>query len=317
VFIESGSSQSVDMTFEETSAAIASTLSNLARRRDVGEGACQIIASGLEIGRVQLPGLETIAKTMLEQELSALTLRIQILEARANAVGSQKLPITPNEPEVSPPLSVDDLNEGPTESSHKHAGSGLEEVHVTIINTLLAGNSNGTGQIGEYQSNAAQLTDEQLGSIRNHVIEQAEQIKSQKEFIEIVGAQLQQQQKQTERAVHGLENGMEDVGAIKRELLKHQQANLAFQKALREIGNIVTAVAQGDLSKKVLVHDKELDPEITTFKRTINKMVDQLQDFASQVTHLAKEVGTEGRLGQQCELVGVSGIWAELTSNGG
>ena len=103
---------------------------------------------------------------------------------------------------------------------------------------------------------------------------------------------------------------------MKRELAKHQQANTAFSKALREIGDIVTKVAAGDLSKKVLIHAKELDPEIATFKKTINRMIDQLQDFASQVSHLAKEVGTEGRLGGQAVLTGVSGIWAELTSNG-
>lgn len=93
-------------------------------------------------------------------------------------------------------------------------------------------------------------------------------------------------------------------------------ANLAFQKALREIGAIVTAVAMGDLSKKVLIHAKEMDPEITLFKRTINTMVDQLQEFASQVTFLAREVGTEGRLGGQANLPGVAGIWAELTDSG-
>src|SRR5262249_4755759 len=111
-------------------------------------------------------------------------------------------------------------------------------------------------------------------------------------------------------------HGIEDIGTMKRELVKHQQANLAFQKALREIGIIVTAVANGDLSKKVKIHAKELDPEITTFKRTINKMVDQFQDFASQVTNLAKEVGNEGRLGGQACLPGVDGIWAELTESG-
>jgi osomolarity two-component system sensor histidine kinase NIK1 len=71
----------------------------------------------------------------------------------------------------------------------------------------------------------------------------------------------------------------------------------------------------GDLSKKVLIHAKEMDPEITLFKRTINTMVDQLQEFASQVTFLAREVGTEGRLGGQANLPGVAGIWAELTDS--
>ncbi|KAI7683502.1 hypothetical protein KC353_g21425, partial [Hortaea werneckii] len=87
------------------------------------------------------------------------------------------------------------------------------------------------------------------------------------------------------------------------------------QKVLREIGTIITAVANGDLSKKVLIHVTEKDPEIARFKHTINRMVDQLQEFASQVTHLAKEVGTEGQLGGQALVPGVDGIWAELTKN--
>jgi osomolarity two-component system sensor histidine kinase NIK1 len=85
---------------------------------------------------------------------------------------------------------------------------------------------------------------------------------------------------------------------------------------LKEIGTIITAVANGDLSKKVLIHAMEKDPEIAKFKHTINTMVDQLQEFAGQVTHLAKEVGTEGRLGGQAIVPGVDGIWAELTRNG-
>ena len=70
-----------------------------------------------------------------------------------------------------------------------------------------------------------------------------------------------------------------------------------------------------DLTKKVLICAKEMDPEITNFKRTINKMVDQLQVFANQVTRLAKEVGAEGRLGGQASIPGVDGIWAELTTS--
>jgi osomolarity two-component system sensor histidine kinase NIK1 len=67
---------------------------------------------------------------------------------------------------------------------------------------------------------------------------------------------------------------VERVAALERELKKHQQANEAFQKALREIGEIVTAVARGDLSKKVQIHSVEMDPEITTFKRV--KIADTL-----------------------------------------
>lgn len=104
--------------------------------------------------------------------------------------------------------------------------------------------------------------------------------------------------------------------ALERELLKHQKANEAFQKALREIGQIVTAVARGDLTMKVHMNADELDPEIHTFKRTINAMMDKLQIFASEVSRVAREVGTEGLLGGQAIIDGVDGTWKELTDNG-
>ena len=84
---------------------------------------------------------------------------------------------------------------------------------------------------------------------------------------------------------------------------------------LREIGEITTAVARGDLSKKVRINSKEMDPEITKFKRTINAMMDQLQIFASEVSRVAREVGTEGLLGGQARIDGVDGTWKELTDN--
>lgn len=59
-----------------------------------------------------------------------------------------------------------------------------------------------------------------------------------------------------------------------------------------------------------------MDPEITTFKNTINTMTDQLQTFASEVSRVAREVGTEGRLGGQAKIAGVEGTWQELTNNG-
>lgn len=59
-----------------------------------------------------------------------------------------------------------------------------------------------------------------------------------------------------------------------------------------------------------------MDPEITTFKNTINTMTDQLQTFASEVSRVAREVGTEGRLGGQARIAGVEGTWMELTNNG-
>ena len=117
-----------------------------------------------------------------------------------------------------------------------------------------------------------------------------------------------------EKALRLLEE--ERVAALERELWKHQKANEAFQKALREIGEITTAVARGDLSKKVRINSKEMDPEITKFKRTINAMMDQLQIVSSEVSRVAREVGTEGILGGQAQIEGVDGTWKELTDNG-
>jgi osomolarity two-component system, sensor histidine kinase NIK1 len=71
-----------------------------------------------------------------------------------------------------------------------------------------------------------------------------------------------------------------------------------------------------DLSKKVRMNTVEMDPEITTFKRTINTMMDQLQVFASEVSRVAREVGTDGILGGQAKIEGVDGTWKELTDNG-
>jgi osomolarity two-component system, sensor histidine kinase NIK1 len=115
-------------------------------------------------------------------------------------------------------------------------------------------------------------------------------------------------------AFHKVET--EDVGMLERELRKHQQANEAFQKALREIGGIITQVANGDLSMRVQIQASEMDAEIATFKRTINTMMDQLEVFGSEVSRVAREVGTEGTLGGQAQISGVHGIWKELTENG-
>src|SRR5207253_10817350 len=75
---------------------------------------------------------------------------------------------------------------------------------------------------------------------------------------------------------------------------------------------ISTAVARGDLSKKITV---DVKGEILELKNTINVMVDQLNAFASEVTRVAREVGTEGKLGGQARVEGVGGTWADLTDN--
>jgi len=81
---------------------------------------------------------------------------------------------------------------------------------------------------------------------------------------------------------------------------------------VRNIAEVTTAVANGDLSKKITV---DVKGEIFELKNTINVMVDQLRSFASEVTRVAREVGTEGRLGGQANVPGASGTWKDLTDN--
>src|SRR6185369_14649243 len=81
---------------------------------------------------------------------------------------------------------------------------------------------------------------------------------------------------------------------------------------VRNIAKVTTAVAKGDLSQKITV---DAQGEIYELKNTINVMVDQLRSFAAEVTRVAKEVGTEGKLGGQADVKGVSGVWKDLTEN--
>ncbi|WP_088360731.1 HAMP domain-containing protein [Rhodomicrobium vannielii] len=87
-------------------------------------------------------------------------------------------------------------------------------------------------------------------------------------------------------------------------------ANLTTQ--VRNIAEVTTAVARGDLSRKITV---DVKGEILELKNTINTMVDQLNSFASEVTRVAREVGTEGKLGGQAQVPGVAGTWKDLTDN--
>src|SRR5258705_528194 len=81
---------------------------------------------------------------------------------------------------------------------------------------------------------------------------------------------------------------------------------------VRTIAQVATAVATGDLSKKI---DVDARGEILELKTTVNTMVDQLSAFADEVTRVAREVGSEGRLGGQAQVRGVSGVWKDLTDN--
>jgi osomolarity two-component system, sensor histidine kinase NIK1 len=290
------------MPHEDTSAAVASVLSSLAKQygplEDAHLGGAGI--NGIREARISLPGDETVEKHTLERELNALASRIHYLEARA-ASGTASLPMTPNEPLLTPFPHSDP----PVPS--KSAGAAPRQRSASWVNTLLSK--------GEGEGNYRQLTDEQFTFLREHIDHQAEEIKSQKDFIESIKSQLSQQQNATKHALDTLGNSS-SIEQLKREIEKNAQINATYQKVLQDIGTIITAVANGDLSKKVLIHVTEKDPEIARFKQTINRMIDQLQEFASQVTFLAREVGTEGRLGGQAVVPGVDGIWAELTNNG-
>ncbi len=87
-------------------------------------------------------------------------------------------------------------------------------------------------------------------------------------------------------------------------------SNLTSQ--VRNIAEVTTAVAKGDLSRKITV---DVQGEIRELKNTINTMVDQLSSFAAEVTRVAREVGTEGKLGGQADVKGVAGTWKDLTEN--
>src|SRR5262249_47440016 len=87
-------------------------------------------------------------------------------------------------------------------------------------------------------------------------------------------------------------------------------SNLTGQ--VRNIAEVATAIAGGDLSRKITV---DVRGEILQLKETINTMVDQLNAFAGEVTRVAREVGTEGRLGGQAQVPGVAGTWKALTDS--
>src|SRR5437870_2571728 len=90
--------------------------------------------------------------------------------------------------------------------------------------------------------------------------------------------------------------------------VKFMASNLTVQ--LRDVSKVATAIANGDLTQKITV---DVRGEILQIKNVINTMVDQLSSFAAEVTRVAREVGTEGKLGGQAEVKGVAGTWKDLT----
>ncbi|MBW8760840.1 MAG: HAMP domain-containing protein, partial [Burkholderiales bacterium] len=119
-----------------------------------------------------------------------------------------------------------------------------------------------------------------------------------------------------EVGTEGILGGQADVQGVAgtwkdlTESVNFMAGNLTSQ--VRNIAEVTTAVAAGDLSKKITV---DVKGEISELKNTINTMVDQLRSFAAEVTRVAREVGTEGKLGGQADVQGVAGTWKDLTDS--
>src|SRR5207248_1565549 len=106
---------------------------------------------------------------------------------------------------------------------------------------------------------------------------------------------------------------VKDVSGVWKDLtdkVNSMASNLTSQ--VRNIAEVATAIARGDLSRKITV---DVRGEILQLKETINTMLDQLNGFAAEVTRVAREVGTEGKLGGQALVPGVAGTWKDLTDN--
>ncbi len=111
----------------------------------------------------------------------------------------------------------------------------------------------------------------------------------------------------------GVQAEVEGVSGVWRGLTQNVNVMAtSLTEQVRNIAEVTTAVANGDLSQKITV---DVSGEVLELKQTINTMVDQLRSFAAEVTRVAKEVGTEGKLGGQAEVIGVSGTWKDLTEN--
>lgn len=251
--------------------------------------------------KILLPGTTNAAKRSLEKEFSALAGRVRYLEDKASTVNHQVLPDTPGE-------------FGSPRSPFANGSTGLARNCVSRPARQLSNTTRQARVSDLLAGNTLTFTEENIADLRDHVEQQAEKIKSQADRVNDVEDQLLEAKEHASRTMQNIKDN--DLGKIEREMSKLRQTNMAFGKAIKEIGTIITNVANGDLSQRVQIHATEMDPDIATFKRTINTMMDQLQIFGNEVSRVAREVGTEGKLGGQAQVTGVSGIWADLTENG-
>ena len=229
------------MVEDETLAAATGVVRNLAKGLAITFDPSEprlspkdVSTNGLQAERIILPGPDNATKQDFEQELSALAARVHYLEAKASTVNNQTLPATPNEyGTASPPFSANrantQLQDGSPSPSPPRQGS-RSSGHARVSNLLAVRESGNEAR--------RVFSEEDLGHLREHVQKQAEEIRSQRETIASVGEQLHEQQARAERAFVRVEN--EDISMLQRELSKHQKANEAFQKALKEIGTIIS-----------------------------------------------------------------------------
>ena len=294
---------------DETLAAAANILGRLVR--DTSQTATPNYSKLQNGVSSQLPGASTAAKEAFENELSALIQRIHYLESRAEVV-HHSLPETPEgdiQTAGSPFRTSDPRDNFSSQSSGQRSSiQSINSNRSKRVTNLLAARDQ-----PQDQQDSRTVSEDDISYLREHVEKQADEIASQRQTISDIGQGLRRSEEEARLAFIRVERN--DVAVLERELRKHQQANEAFQRALREIGGIITQVANGDLSKRVQIQATEMDEEITAFKVTINTMMDQLEVFGSEVSRVAREVGTEGILGGQAQISGVHGIWKELTEN--
>lgn len=251
------------MTDDSTLAATAALLHCLGTSNDI------------QFQDIGIPGANTPAKVALENEISALILRVQDLEAKAY-IANNILPTTPNE--SSTPSAFADVLTGTFSRSNGEKSHSLRQ----FSNSPYPSSNFIKGKRLPQLSKLG--TDELIEKLQKEIADQAEQIMQGKLRQQEIEAQMIQQAEHQQHLINQYE--AKRVASLERELKKHQQANEAFQKALREIGEIITAVARGDLSKKVQIHSIEMDPEITTFKRVsliiLVKRIEYLNDLTKR-----------------------------------
>ncbi|KAI9889727.1 MAG: histidine kinase osmosensor [Vezdaea aestivalis] len=259
--------------------------------------------------QIDFPGEPSLGKEILAKGLVACAARVRFLESQLGKTSAYTAALSQNGRGENSPLTVSPSRRLMTARPQLPRRVSRER-ETELLQSLMDGNLSGK------QSIVVSLSNDDLAFLGDHVKEQEAQIHT-----------LQEQQKQLHHDLDAKTNetravlaqaGMshdETINYLVRELKKRQQTNDEFSRTLKELGGIITAVAGGDLSQKLQMHSVELDPEITTLKRNINTMTDQLQVFAREVSRVAREVGTEGQLGGQAHITGVAGVWKELTGN--